>query len=60
MPPLHGILETALYVNDVTASAAFYRSVFGLDTLLESDRLIASWGQQITVAVAERHLALVA
>ena len=36
-----GILETALCVDDVTRSAAFYRRVFGFPTLLESDRLIA-------------------
>lgn len=36
-----GILETALYVADVTRSAGFYRRVFGFPTLVESDRLIA-------------------
>jgi catechol 2,3-dioxygenase-like lactoylglutathione lyase family enzyme len=36
-----GILETALYVSDPAAAAAFYRRLFGFDTLLESDRLIA-------------------
>ena len=36
-----GILETALYVADPAATAAFYRRVFGFPVLLESDRLIA-------------------
>lgn len=36
-----GILETALYVSDPGAAAAFYRRVFGFGTLLESERLVA-------------------
>jgi catechol 2,3-dioxygenase-like lactoylglutathione lyase family enzyme len=36
-----GILETALYVADPAAAAAFYRRLFGFGTLLESDRLVA-------------------
>lgn len=35
------LLETALYVQDIRASAGFYRKVFGFPTLLESDRLVA-------------------
>lgn len=38
---VQGILETALYVKDLPASAEFYRRVFGFITLLESERLIA-------------------
>lgn len=41
MPHVHGILETTLYVKDVERAAAFYRRLFGFDTLVESDRLIA-------------------
>jgi catechol 2,3-dioxygenase-like lactoylglutathione lyase family enzyme len=41
MPTVQGILETALYVADVTKSANFYRRIFGFGTLLETDRLIA-------------------
>ncbi len=41
LPPVSGILETALYVSDVTRSADFYRRLFGFATLLESERLIA-------------------
>jgi catechol 2,3-dioxygenase-like lactoylglutathione lyase family enzyme len=36
-----GILETALYVSDPAATAAFYRRLFGFGTLLESERLVA-------------------
>jgi catechol 2,3-dioxygenase-like lactoylglutathione lyase family enzyme len=41
MPNVTGILETALSVEDVEKSAAFYRRLFGFGTLLESERLIA-------------------
>jgi catechol 2,3-dioxygenase-like lactoylglutathione lyase family enzyme len=41
MPAVQGILETALYVSDLQRAAAFYTRVFGFETLLESDRLIA-------------------
>ena len=36
-----GILETALYVAAPAASAAFYQRLFGFDTLLDTDRLVA-------------------
>ena len=36
-----GILETALYVDDLARSAAFYQSLFGFAQLVVSDRLIA-------------------
>src|SRR6185295_5352557 len=36
-----GILETALSVADPTESAAFYKRLFGFDTLLDTERLIA-------------------
>ena len=36
-----GILETALYVADPAATAAFYRRLFGFPALLESERLVA-------------------
>lgn len=41
MPNVHGILETALSVRDIQKSSEFYRRLFGFNTLLESDRLIA-------------------
>ena len=40
-PRVHGILETALYVKDVPRAADFYRRLFGFETLVEVDRLIA-------------------
>ncbi len=36
-----GILETALYVPDIKRAAEFCRRLFGLPTLVESDRLVA-------------------
>jgi catechol 2,3-dioxygenase-like lactoylglutathione lyase family enzyme len=41
MPQVSGILETAIYVNDLSTAAAFYRRIFGFEVLLDSDRLIA-------------------
>ena len=38
MPELTGILESALYVDDVARSADFYRRLFGFDTLFQSER----------------------
>jgi catechol 2,3-dioxygenase-like lactoylglutathione lyase family enzyme len=36
-----GILETALSVDDLAASAAFYKRLFGFDRLLDAERLVA-------------------
>src|SRR5262245_51061784 len=36
-----GILETALSVGELAASAAFYKRLFGFETLLDTDRLVA-------------------
>jgi catechol 2,3-dioxygenase-like lactoylglutathione lyase family enzyme len=41
MPPVNGILETALYVDDLRRAAEFYRRLFGFEVLLESEKLIA-------------------
>jgi catechol 2,3-dioxygenase-like lactoylglutathione lyase family enzyme len=41
MPAIHGLLETAIYVDDVQRAAAFYGRLFGFETLLESERLVA-------------------
>ena len=38
---VRGILETAIYVSDVSRAADFYRRLFGFGTLFESERLIA-------------------
>jgi catechol 2,3-dioxygenase-like lactoylglutathione lyase family enzyme len=41
VPPISGLLETALYVDDPMRSRAFYRDVFGFESIFESERLIA-------------------
>lgn len=41
MTSVNGILETALYVEDLQRSAAFYQSLFGFEPVLTADRLIA-------------------
>jgi catechol 2,3-dioxygenase-like lactoylglutathione lyase family enzyme len=41
MLAVDGILETALYVADLQRAAGFYTRVFGFETLLESEKLIA-------------------
>lgn len=40
-PPVEGILETALYVEDLERSAVFYRRIFGFETLTQDRRLCA-------------------
>ena len=39
-PRLTALLETSLYVSDIHVSRDFYARVFGLETLLEDDRMI--------------------
>lgn len=41
MPRVQRILETALYVDDLDATARFYESVLGLDVMTRGDRLVA-------------------
>lgn len=41
MPKLDGILETALYVDDIQRSVRFYQDVFGFQVIDSSDRLTA-------------------
>lgn len=40
-PRIAGILETAVYVDDLAAAHAFYGGVLGLTRMLEGDRLMA-------------------
>jgi len=40
-PAISGILEAALYVADLARSIAFYRELFGFETLLADDRMAA-------------------
>ncbi|MCZ6766134.1 MAG: VOC family protein [bacterium] len=40
-PTVEGILESAIYVDDVAASVAFYSKVFGFSVLFENKRMSA-------------------
>lgn len=40
-PPLQGVLETALYVEDMPRARAFYEGVMGLSAMYEDERLTA-------------------
>lgn len=40
-PAVQGILETALYVQDLTRASEFYQRVFHFKIMTESDRLVA-------------------
>jgi catechol 2,3-dioxygenase-like lactoylglutathione lyase family enzyme len=51
MPQIGGIVETALYVADTAASAAFYERTLGLRPMDVGERLAS-------VSVAERHVLL--
>lgn len=50
-PPLDGVLETALYVDDVGRARDFYRPLLDAELLLDSSRLVA-------LAVAGRQVLL--
>ncbi|MGD2136551.1 MAG: VOC family protein [Gemmatimonadales bacterium] len=39
-PPIHHVLETAVYCDDLATCAAFYKDVLGLETFHESDRAV--------------------
>jgi catechol 2,3-dioxygenase-like lactoylglutathione lyase family enzyme len=41
MPKITGLLETALYVDDLERSAQFYRAIFGFEIVDSSARLYA-------------------
>jgi catechol 2,3-dioxygenase-like lactoylglutathione lyase family enzyme len=41
MPPIGGVLETSLYVEDVERAARFYESVFGFARMVADPRLCA-------------------
>src|SRR3546814_14352391 len=40
-PPITGLLETALYVDDLARSTAFFEDIVGLKAMFRSERLIA-------------------
>ena len=41
MPKITGLLETALYVDDMARSVAFFETVLGLRAMLRTERLTA-------------------
>ena len=41
MPTLNGVLETALYVDDLERSIRFYKEIFQLEVIAEDDRFCA-------------------
>lgn len=41
MPTITGILETAIYSQDLVLAADFYNRLFHFETLFESERLVA-------------------
>lgn len=47
--PIRRLLETALYCDDVTRTAAFYEQLLGRAPMLESDRLVAFDAGEATV-----------
>jgi len=54
-PSIDGLLETALYVDDMARSAAFFRDVLGLPPMLETERLVAfDAGRQSVLLVFAR------
>jgi catechol 2,3-dioxygenase-like lactoylglutathione lyase family enzyme len=40
-PPLNGLLEVAIYVDDIATSVAFYLRVLGFEVIYDGDRLSA-------------------
>ncbi len=50
-PPLTGLIESSLYVKDLTRARGFYERVFGFETLVAEDRFCA-------LSVARRHVLL--
>lgn len=40
-PPIGGVLETALYVDDMSRAVDFFAKVLGLTAMLQTDRLTA-------------------
>jgi catechol 2,3-dioxygenase-like lactoylglutathione lyase family enzyme len=56
MPSLDGVLETALYVDNLNRSIEFYRNVFELKTLAADDRFcaLAVAGRQVLLLFRKR------
>ncbi len=62
MPRLDGILETALYVDDLERSVAFYQTLFGFQVVSCGERLCALGvaGRQILLLCRKRASATLA
>src|SRR5690242_10022893 len=43
MPSLTGVIETALYVDDLDRASRFYEDVFGLSRIIEGDTRIRAY-----------------
>ena len=55
MPPITGLLETSIYVDDKARAVGFYREVLGLEVMLEDERLTAfDVGRQGVLLVFQR------
>jgi catechol 2,3-dioxygenase-like lactoylglutathione lyase family enzyme len=55
VPAIDGLLETALYVDDMARSVAFFREVMGLTAMLETERLTAfDVGRQGVLLIFQR------
>ncbi len=55
MPRVRRILETALYCEDLAATAAFYQSLLDVKPMLSGDRLVAlDAGQQTLLLLFQR------
>ena len=56
MPALGRVLETSLYVDDVSRSAEFYQRVFGFEPLHSDDRFCAlNVGSQQVLLLFRKH-----
>ena len=54
-PPLSGVLETALIVEDVERATRFYRELLGFDVLTQSERLCSLNIRPAQVLLLFRH-----
>jgi catechol-2,3-dioxygenase len=55
MPHVRHILETALYCEDLSSTAAFYQSLLDVKPMLSGDRLVAlDAGQQTVLLLFQR------
>jgi catechol 2,3-dioxygenase-like lactoylglutathione lyase family enzyme len=62
IPPLNGIVETSLYVDDVERSVRFYQSLFGFEAVYSGPRLtaLAVPGRQVLLLFKKKASASIA